>query len=56
MSAAVMFLTETDLSIAQIAEKLGYASAPYFSSAFRGYFNVSPNYYRKQQSSAAISL
>ena len=56
MSAAVMFLTETDLSIAQIAEKLGYASAPYFSSAFRGYFNVSPNYSRKQQSSAAISL
>ena len=56
MSAAVMLLTETDLSIAQIAEELGYASAPYFSSTFRGYFKVSPNYYRKQQSSAATSL
>lgn len=55
MSAAVMLLTETDLSIAQIAEELGYASAPYFSSAFRSYFKVSPNYYRKQQSLASTS-
>lgn len=49
MSTAVTLLTETNLSIAQIAEELGYASAPYFSSAFRSYFKVSPVTYRKQQ-------
>ena len=56
MSAAVMFLTETDLSIAHIAEELGYASAPYFSSAFRSYFKICPNSLGSSKSGLDISV
>lgn len=41
-------LTETDLSLSQIAQTLGFSSPSYFSQAFRKTQGVSPIEYRKQ--------
>lgn len=40
-------LSETDLSLAQIAQMLGFSSPSYFSQAFRRSQGVSPIDYRK---------
>ena len=40
-------LTETDLSLSQISEVLGFSSASYFSQSFRKAEGVSPVEYRK---------
>lgn len=48
MAAAAILLTDTDRSIASIAEELGYSSAEHFSSAFRNYYQTSPGTYRKK--------
>ena len=44
-----MLLSETQLSITEISEKLGYSSVEYFSNAFRNYYNMSPKEYREQK-------
>ena len=48
MSAASMLLSETQLSITEISEKLGYSSVEYFSNAFRNYYKISPSSYRSR--------
>lgn len=49
MSAASILLGEKNLSIASIAEELGYSSAEHFSAAFKKYYHISPACYRKGQ-------
>ena len=45
---ARQWLRETDLPIAVIAERLGFTSAAYFSTAFRRLVGQSPRAYRRQ--------
>jgi len=47
MNEAKRLLLDTDLHIYEIAEKLGYKSKAYFSTAFLKSFGVNPNDYRK---------
>lgn len=49
MSAAVVLLSDSTKSISSIAETLGYSSIEHFSSAFRKFYQISPNQYRKAQ-------
>ncbi|WP_438444220.1 response regulator transcription factor [Gorillibacterium sp. sgz5001074] len=44
---AIQLLTSTDLSILEIAERVGYESQHYFSTAFKKVMGMSPNQYRK---------
>ncbi|MCZ8519201.1 MULTISPECIES: response regulator [Paenibacillus] len=44
---AVQLLGGTDLSIGEIAERAGYESQHYFSTAFKKVMGVSPNQYRR---------
>lgn len=50
MSAASQFLDNTQLSITEIAERLGFSSIEHFSSSFRRYMGCSPSAYRKKGS------
>lgn len=47
MSEAINYLTNTDMKIAEIAERCGYNSMDHFSRVFRSEYNVSPQKYRK---------
>ena len=42
MERAVMYLQTRDLSLQELSEKMGYATAQSFSKAFKRYFGVSP--------------
>ncbi|WP_029192601.1 response regulator [Paenibacillus harenae] len=44
---AIRLLSETDLSINEIAERTGYESQHYFSTSFKKAAGLSPNQYRK---------
>lgn len=44
---AIQLLNSTDLAIHEIAEKVGYDTQHYFSTAFKKVMGVSPNRYRK---------
>ncbi|PLS08902.1 response regulator transcription factor [Neobacillus cucumis] len=44
---AISLLNSTDFSILEIAEKVGYDTQHYFSTAFKKVMGVSPNQYRK---------
>ena len=46
-AAASMLVSEPDINIAEIAQKLGYDNASKFSAAFRDVMGVSPQEYRK---------
>ena len=48
MKRAEFFLSETDYSIKDIAEFIGYSSANTFTIMFKKYTNISPSDYRKQ--------
>lgn len=48
MERAKELLEDEDNKIIDIAERLGYADNHYFSKAFRTYYNISPNQYRKE--------
>ena len=48
MSAAAALLRTSDLSVAAIAERLGYASPEHFSGAFRRHWDQSPREYRSR--------
>ncbi len=50
MNQASLLLTDTNLSVAQVAEALNYDEIKYFSRAFRQVTGVSPLAYRKQHS------
>ncbi len=47
LDAARALLAETDLPVAEIAERTGYADASAFSRAFKQGFNAAPSEYRK---------
>ena len=47
MSAASQLLRETNASISDIAEDLGYSSPEHFSNAFRKFYKESPKAFRK---------
>ena len=47
MAAASQLLSNTALSVTQIAERVGYSSIEHFSSAFRRSVGVSPRRYRQ---------
>lgn len=47
MAKAVQLLSSTDLPISEIAERVGYDTQHYFSTAFKKAIGVSPNQYRK---------
>ena len=51
LETAVELLTETKLSIAEIAAKAGFGDPAYFCNAFRKKYGMSPGEYRKQQKS-----
>lgn len=46
MAAAVVFLKEDKLSIAEIAEKIGYSNTNNFQHAFKKHFSITPAKYR----------
>lgn len=46
MSAASQLLHETNKTVSEIAEELGYSSPEHFSNAFRKYYKTSPKAYR----------
>ncbi|GBG07330.1 putative DNA-binding response regulator [Paenibacillus agaridevorans] len=48
MKEAENLLTLTDLKISEVAAKVGYKDANYFSLSFKGIFGVSPVKYREQ--------
>ena len=48
MEHAAQLLKETDLSIAEIAQAVGYDSQSKFSAAFKGFFQVLPREYRRR--------
>lgn len=48
MEKARQLLTQTNLSIKEIAYAIGYRDSHYFSRVFRGSFSVSPSAYRRQ--------
>ena len=41
-------LIYTDIKISNLYEDVGYSAPEHFSLAFKKYFNMSPNEYRKQ--------
>lgn len=47
MNRAAELLRETDLSIAEIAQAVGYDSQSRFTSAFKSFFRILPREYRK---------
>jgi len=47
MEQAAKLLRETDLSIAEIAQAVGYDSQSRFTAAFKSFFQVVPREYRK---------
>ena len=48
MELASELLRETDLSIAQISEQVGYESQSKFTVAFKAYYDILPREYRKK--------
>jgi AraC-like DNA-binding protein len=49
MTRAQYFLRETDMSISEIAERLGYADVFFFSRQFKQKNGLSPSRFRKRQ-------
>lgn len=54
MAAAESLLANTDLPIAQIAEKVGYSDGNYFSRIFTSTYGCSPSQYRKKFSVVSL--
>ncbi|MCZ8521386.1 MULTISPECIES: helix-turn-helix transcriptional regulator [Paenibacillus] len=48
LEQAKLLLIQTDWSIAQIADRVGFQYVPYFSSCFKQYAGISPLRFRKQ--------
>lgn len=51
MSAAIILLNRKNLSLFDVAEKVGYSSVEYFSNRFKKYYHISPRKYRQRQHS-----
>ena len=48
ISASQKLLTDTDLSVSQISEAVGYGSAAVFIRHFKDFNNITPQKYRKE--------
>lgn len=48
MKRAIHLLTTTNMTMSEIAERVGYESQHYFSTAFKKVIGVPPNQYRKE--------
>lgn len=53
LSAACVLLKTTNLSITEIAYRLGYSSVEHFSHAFSSYFRISASRYRQENKKTA---
>ena len=42
-----MLIEETEISLSQVAEKIGCSGLANFSKMYKSYFGVSPKYYRR---------
>lgn len=51
MAEAIDYLTNTNLKISEIADRVGYNSADHFSRVFRKTYQMSPQEYRKEHAS-----
>ena len=51
---AVEYLSRPDLTLIEIAEKLGYSEASTFHSAFKGWTGLAPGAYREQHLASAL--
>jgi AraC-like DNA-binding protein len=54
MELAASLLRETDLSILEIAHRVGYDSQSKFTAAFKSCYRMLPKDYRKEKPSASI--
>ena len=54
MNLAAKYLVEGKLSMAEIAQRCGFSSASYFSTAFKDYYSVTPSEYIASQSSDGV--
>lgn len=54
MSAAALFLTQTDWQITRIADEVGYSSAEHFTAAFTRHQGQSPRQYRLSQGGLSL--
>jgi two-component system response regulator YesN len=52
MEKALEYLDATNLKTYEIAEKVGYAEANYFSYVFKKHYGVSPSKYRTDRMTA----
>ena len=48
MKKAMDWIQETDLQVQQIANKVGFEDASYFTSVFRKFYGLTPKQYREQ--------
>lgn len=48
MEKAILLITTTDLTITEIAEKVGFSTSRYFSTAFKQYTGETPTNYKKR--------
>ena len=55
MTLAMQWLSETGISIADIAERIGYGSASAFSVAFTRYTGISRGKYARQRAALNVS-
>lgn len=49
MESAMEMLRQSDLNITEIAEKTGFSSSRYFSTAFKKFTGITPSQYKEQQ-------
>lgn len=49
MEEACRLLNETNLSVSEIADKVGYSTSRYFSTKFKKVYRISPREYRKNK-------
>lgn len=56
LSRAAKLLCESDLSVGEIADKLGFSSQFYFSEQFKSRYGLSPLAYRKQEEKRCLEF
>ena len=49
MEKAITFITHTNMSFTEIAEKIGFTTSRYFSTAFKQYTGETPTQYKEKQ-------
>ena len=49
MEKAITLITSTDMSFTEIAEKVGFTTSRYFSTAFKQYTGETPTQYKEKR-------